>query len=123
MSNEEESVEQILPDALAWIDRERPRAGFFAWPDRQLAERGIARTFAEAARSEPGFPLRNIESYQPDPPDCVAEDVFGRRVALEVTELVDAEANARAKRDRSRFIVPDWDHAKFESHLHERLRA
>ena len=120
---DEEPIEQTIAQAADWIRRERPRAGFFAWPDRSLAEKGAAQTFAEAAESEPGFPLTKIQSKRRDPPDCTAYDAKGNYVAIEVTELVDADANALAKRDRSRVVLAPWNAEKFKERVSERLTA
>ena len=121
--SDEESLEHEIAGAVEWLNRERPRAGFFAWPERRLAEAGVARTFAEAARSVPGFPLTNVQSARRDPPDCTAQDARGHLVAIEVTELVDGEANALAKRDRSRVVLAAWDAAKLAARLRQLLNA
>jgi hypothetical protein len=123
MTEDDESVDHIIRRAGDWIHKERPRASFFAWPDRQLSERGIAEIFSHAVSGEPGFPLSKIRSAPKDPPDCLAIDAQGRSIALEVTELVDPNANAIAKHDRASYVVARWDGEKFAAHVRARLAA
>jgi hypothetical protein len=80
---------------LEKIRRVRKYASFFEWPDKKLKERSIVESLlnsmqlgGEAKYSEP------IPSPD-DPADCVVSDHDGRPVAVEVTELVSAEAIRR----------------------------
>ena len=86
----------MIADAAA---KQRPYAGFFDWPDRTVVEWGVATTLAETAGSDPSLQIRHVErrGQGNDPPDCEALDNSGRRIALEVTELVDGESIKRAK--------------------------
>lgn len=112
--DEDELVERVQ-DA---VRKQRPYAGFFHWPERAIAEWGIANAFSEAAASEEGFPLRELESKEPgeDPPDCEGIDAQGRRIAIEVTELVDGDAIARARRTGSN-VWSTWNEPKIRAVL------
>ena len=115
---------ELLRLLRAAVDRERPYAGFFDWPDRSVAEIGIASTFVAAAHGEVGFPLRDLRSRRlgEDPPDCEATDQTGARIALEVTELVDEEAIVRARRSGGNEWA-QWDAPKLIDAIQARLRA
>ncbi len=78
----------------------RGYADFFSWPDRSVAEWGIATTFAEAAPAEPGAPFGHIvpRGQGNDPPDCEAKDCHGRRIGIEITELVSQRAIEQVRR-------------------------
>jgi hypothetical protein len=121
--DDEEPIEREMAFAADYIARERPRAGFFAWPDRQMAEREVVKTFVKAATAEPGFPLRDVLSPAQDPPDCIGRDPAGRAVAVEVTELVDGESIAAAKHEPSRLPWPSWTAPRLLDGLRERLVA
>jgi len=72
-----------------------------------------------------------------DPPDCVAVLPDGRRIAIEVTELVDPKMRARharrRKAERSGVAPPegaagvldvaDWDASTIKERINERLNA
>jgi hypothetical protein len=70
-----------------------------SWPpDRGLEEYGVAQDFVSAASHEPGGPFSDLK-LRPrgeDPPDCEVRDAQGKRLALEVTELLDQDAVAAA---------------------------
>ena len=44
------------------VRNERPHAAFFDWPDREVAELGVAKAFSEAAVHEPGLPFQRLEA-------------------------------------------------------------
>lgn len=110
-----------IKQALA---KRRGYADFFAWDDKQVAEHGVVGTFFEVASAEPGAPFRNMMSRPAgrDPPDCEALDAQGRRLGIEVTELVDERAIQQSRHD-PRFWAATWDAGKLIQMLEERLRA
>ncbi len=94
---DEEEIGEFLRRAAA---KQRGYAGFFGWPEKDVAEWGVVQSLSEAAVSEPGFPLFSLTRRKPgqDPPDCEAVDSSGQRVAIEVTELVEPRAIEEVKR-------------------------
>ena len=106
------------------IGKQRPYAGFFQWPQREIAEWGVANLFSEVAATEPGLPFRDIEPREPgeDPPDSEAIDAQGRRIAIEVTELVDGDAIAESRRTGAN-IMADWDASRIQSRLDDLIRG
>lgn len=91
---------------LEKLRRARKYASFFEWPDKKLKERSVVDYLlcsmeleGEAEYSEP------IPSPD-DPPDCVVSDRDGRPVAVEVTELVSAEAIRRNQQGDD--VYRDW---------------
>ncbi len=116
--------DDLINELSEAVRQQRPYAGFFFWPNRPFAERGLVATFSEAAASEPGLPFRNIRSRAEgeDPPDCEAIDSHGRLIAIEVTELVDGTAIAEVRRT-GRNLVATWDSSRIRTRIEELLRT
>jgi hypothetical protein len=114
--------DDVIGELNRAVRNQRPYAGFFAWQDREVAEWGVAESFATAASAEPGFPLQNLRSRGAgnDPPDCEALDADGRSIAIEITELVDGDMIAAARRS-SRRQWRTWNETSFRVELQERL--
>jgi hypothetical protein len=114
------SIYERIKEALA---KRRGYADFFGWDDKQVAERGIVSQLLEEIVDEPAGPFRDLVSrgVGADPPDCEMRDMDGRRIGIEVTELVDEDAIRRSKRD-SRFLMAGWDQATLIARLEARIR-
>jgi hypothetical protein len=99
------------------IRRRRKYAGFFDWPNRRVKESAIVQRLSEAleAAGEPCFV--GVEPQESDPPDCVAIASDNRRIAVEVTELVDQKMAAEGQRRPGRHR--DWSSADAISRLQE----
>jgi hypothetical protein len=112
---DEDDLVEMVQDA---VRKQRPYASFFYWPVRAIAEWGIANAFSESAASEAGFPLRELQARQPgdDPPDCEGIDAEGRHIGIEVTELVDGDAIARARRTGDN-VWSTWDTPRIRAAL------
>jgi hypothetical protein len=92
----------------------------------------VAEDFVDAAASEPGGPFFSLKvrGRGEDPPDCELTSSDGRRLAVEITELVDRKTveavNEYIKRNPT---APrpggwvEWDSAKLIAALEERLAA
>lgn len=107
--------EEILAEMRAALVKARGYADHFGWAtDRDLEEWSVARLLIEALDKD-GLPsLTNLKrrGRPNDPPDCEALDFNGQRVAIEVTELVDADAIRKFK--ASRIHDPaEWTKDKF----------
>jgi len=91
---------------LEKLRRGRKYASFFEWPDRKLKERGVVdyllRSMELGGEVEYSEPIPSLD----DPPDCVVSDRDGRLVAVEVTELVSAEAIRRNQQGED--VYRDW---------------
>ena len=95
--------------------KSRGYAGFFEWStDRDLEEQGVAGHLAAAleANGAPSFSEIAIRGRGNDPPDLEAIDVNGKRVAIEVTELVDGKSIQAFKMGRH-YDWAEWDQVKF----------
>ena len=91
---------------FGYIERSLTRgyASFFEWPlDRNLAELGVVNYLVASMAADRQNLFANIQSRGRgnDPPDCEATDSQGRRVAIEVTELVDPKGIANSRRGAS----------------------
>jgi hypothetical protein len=120
MTPEEELVETVLEE----IKNRRPYASFFFSSDREVGEWGVTQTFLEFAQGEPGFPFGEPvnRGRGNDPPDCEVLDVDGRRIGIEVTELIDERAVAAAKQNGGvQWAL--WDVEKVRSAIQTRLTA
>ncbi len=75
--------------------RQSVRRGYathFEWPDKQIKELGVVKEWLRSMESRGEAAYSNPISALDDPPDCVVLDRGGRKVAVEVTELVSREA-------------------------------
>ena len=105
--------------------KSRGYASFFGWaPNRDLEEYGPVRelSLATAANGSPIFDQIQIRGRGNDPPDLEAKDPTGRRVAIEVTELVDGRAIQAFKAGQT-YDWAEWDRAKFLRELKCRLKS
>lgn len=82
--------------------RSRGYASYWEWaPDRQVEEIGVVRTLATFLTFTEGSVWRSIEPVANDPPDVLLTRADGRRIGVEVTELVSGEA-AKLHRHRKK---------------------
>jgi hypothetical protein len=121
MPIDDREVGRLLREAAR---RRRGHADFFSWPpDRDLEEAYVVGHLASSA-AESGRPLfqKILARGRPnDPPDVEAIDKEGRRVAIEVTELVDPDAIRAAKNGKPYW--PEWTAESFRSRIRELLQG
>lgn len=90
--DDETELLAILREAA---EKRRGYASFFGWSiNRDVEEWGVVQALAESLE-EDGllfFSGARSRGRPNDPPDCEALDSDGRRIAIEVTELVDCRA-------------------------------
>ena len=104
---------QMVSDLESILAKQRKYASFFEWPDRVIMETGIVRTLCDAMEraSERRFTGVRSGPHPNQAPDCVALNLRGRPVAIEVSELVSPEAirlNQKAKLPTDR-VYMDWE--------------
>ncbi|WP_233882034.1 hypothetical protein [Paraburkholderia flagellata] len=119
-SDDEKEIVALMRAARA---KSRGYADFFGWAtDRDLEEWGVVTTLAEslAAKGQLFFDDLAQRGRGNDPPDCEAVDANGRRIAIEVTELVDGRAIQAHKRGLV-YEWADWTQDGFISSLAERI--
>lgn len=80
--------------------KHRPHAGHFHSDTKAGSDLNVAEEFVECALPDDGAPFQSLRTCGTDPPDCEAIDSAGRRIAIEVTDLVDGNAIQHAKRGR-----------------------
>jgi hypothetical protein len=112
---------------FGYIERSQKRgyASFFEWPlDRNLAELGVVNYLLASMAAEQQEQFNQVKSRGRgnDPPDCEARDGDGQRVAIEVTELVDAQGIANYQAGRTDDWVI-WTREQFLAGIEERLAA
>ena len=93
MTPEEEN--EIAELMRAAREKARGYADHFGWAtDRDIEEWGVVNALSACLESENKSFFKNIKrrGRLNDPPDCEALDIDGRRIAIEVTELVDGKA-------------------------------
>jgi hypothetical protein len=123
-SDQQAEIARLLREAR---DRSRGYADFFLWStDRDLEEWGVATALAESMNLRGAPLLIDIKSRgrQNDPPDCEAKDRNAKRVAIEVTELVEGMAIHHHKKAMAAGVAPEWaewSREKFLSLLANRL--
>lgn len=112
--------DEIIAEALrAARDRSRGYASFFEWPiDRDLEEQGGAGYLAASldANGAPSFSEIAIRGRGNDPPDLEAIDSCGKRVAIEITELVDGKS-IQAFKAGQHYDWTQWYQGKFLNSL------
>jgi hypothetical protein len=106
-SNSETKVDEELETELNFvkrlrrviemIQRQRPHANFFAWPDRSpvgksVAECGTVSSLLESMELAGDRRFTRLRASRDAWPDCLLDDPGGREIAVEVTELVDSAA-------------------------------
>lgn len=88
----------------------RPHAGYYTWKgDRELEEDGVLADFVKAVNDQHGSILCDARhrGRENDPPDCEAVDNAGRRIGIEITELVHGPSIEVARRGDPE-IWKDW---------------
>jgi len=96
--------------AQEWAANVRAHAGYFSWElDRSIAESGVLDDFQTSLKRTAAlfFTQARHRGQGNDPPDCEAIDDAGRRIGIELTELVDP-VSAAAARARSHYDWKDW---------------
>lgn len=115
---------KIVQQMRAARESSRGYADFFGWSlDRDIEEWGVVHSLLESMESERSLLFHNVKirGRGNDPPDCEALDTKGRRVAIEVTELVDEVAIKRAK-SGAIYDWAEWDRTKFLTQIEKRLK-
>jgi hypothetical protein len=101
--------------------------------DRRLMEKTAAIEFANALRSKDAVDISDVTTSDVEPPDCFAQ-CNGRRVSIELTELVNSEilkkiSVARRKQERAistsreLFNEAQWTSQVLKSKIDERLNC
>ena len=116
-----EHIGRLIREAAA---RDRGYASFFDWPDRDQKEVGVVLSLFESLLAKEGLHYSKLRTRGQgnDPPDCEAAAPDGKRVGIEVTELVDPLGIRNAKAGR-RYEWSTWDKAKLESYVLSRIAA
>lgn len=92
---------------------------FLVWPRRRTAELGVVRDFMSALG--PSCDFHSPRSAAQDPPDVIAWSSARTPIAIEVTQLVDAETMQQRKRNPRQPEFVRWEHTTFVARLRERL--
>jgi hypothetical protein len=89
-----------VKELIEIVKRQRKHASFFEWPEKEIKEFGIVKCLFDSMKKKSGCPYYSLESFKDDPPDCIAKDVNGNKVAIEVSELVDLKSVRDAEHNR-----------------------
>jgi hypothetical protein len=94
--------------------RSRGYAEYWEWvPDRSRAELDAARVLHKFLVTAGEMVSGSLTVVRPDPPDVLLETVNGRRVGIEVTELLDRDAVKRHSDRKKRGDPPAFDTAQW----------
>lgn len=110
----DEQTEVVLA-MLAARAKARGYADFFGWAtDRDLEEINVVEMLFASMQADGALEMSGLRSRGRgnDPPDCEAIDLAGRRVAIEVTELVDGKV-IQAFKSGATDAVAQWDRNRF----------
>lgn len=125
MADDDEEIGKAIAKMQEACDRARGYADFFDYPpDRDVAEVGVLESFAESLASDRAgfFTTLQGRGRGNDPPDCEALNLAGERIAIEVTELVSAEA-IEATKASNVLYWREWDKLALLSRLKDALNA
>lgn len=125
MANGDEEIAKAIAQMQEACDRARGYADFFDYPpDRDIAEVGAVESLAESLASDGAEFFTDLQGRGRgnDPPDCEALNSAGERIAIEVTELVSAEA-IRATKSSNVVCWREWDEPALLSRLRDALNA
>ncbi len=115
--------------SLGAIPKDDPKLGEEPGHHREVQERDWVNNFAELLSAKFGREITEIQSNPDDPPDCFAEEE-GKKIGIEVTELVKGEIlhriaqNRYGKKDYSpseKFADEHWVHDDFVQRVQELL--
>lgn len=106
-----------------WIEliNKRGHSSIFATTNKtkKLVELSVAFEFSKSLQHEFSILLENITNNETDPPDCLAE-VDGRKIQIELVELIDRNAIEIAKKtggtahnDATQFSNTQWNSHRF----------
>lgn len=114
-TEDQDDLEEVARLLKRAVDKQRGLADFFDYPDRDVKEQGIAADAFAAA----GLPVEKLTSRgNEDPPDCEAI-LYGRRVGIELTELVDQEAIEKFKKTKFAYDWAEWTRDEFIGRLRQ----
>lgn len=121
---DDEEEREILAAIRESMKRARGYADYFGWAqNRDLEEWGVLQCLKESLEAEGRpfyYPTLKIRGRPNDPPDFEALDAEGRRVAIEVTELV-SEAAIQAHKAGAVYDFAVWDQDSFLNALTESI--
>jgi len=110
----DKTLRQILQD-------QRKYAHHFEWPDKQIKEKGVVQSLIEEMAKNGDFAWTDLR-IGPHPnkaPDCVARNLRGEAVGIEVTELVSGKAIEMTKTGENVFY--NWEPAEVVSEVQKRI--
>lgn len=89
-ADEEPDWEELVAKMREARSKSRGYATAWEWaPDRSLAEMGVVQALADYLTSVEGTSWASITAVSDDPPDALLLSAYGRRIGVEVTEIVD----------------------------------
>ncbi len=115
--------------SLGAVPKDDPEQGEEPGHHKKVKERAWVKDFAKSLLAEFGREITKIESNPDDPPDCFGEEE-GKKIGIEVTELVKGEILDRiaqkryGKRDYSpseQFMDEQWVHSDFIKRTQESI--
>ena len=116
-----------------WIEliNKRGHSSVFATTNKtkKLVELSIACEFSKSLQYEFSILLENITNCEADPPDCLAE-VNGRRIKIELVELIDESAIGIARKtgltahnDAKQFLATQWNSDRLIEEVNKTIDA
>lgn len=120
MDSDDAEIARLIKEAQK---RRRGYADFFSWPPNRDVEEANAVALLAAAMEKSGtrfFERVRGRGRGSDPPDVEAVDLSGRRVAFEVTELVEEDSIHAARRGNP-YAWAEWTPAKLQARVQHLL--
>ena len=89
-----------VKELIEIIKRQRKHANFFEWPQKEVKELAIVKLLFESMQKKGLCIYNDPVSFKYDPPDCIAKDIDGNSIAIEVSELVDFKTVCDAEHNK-----------------------
>ena len=89
-----------IKELIETIKRQRKHANFFEWPQKEVKELDIVKLLFESMQKKGMCSYHDPVSFKYDPPDCIAKDIDGNAIAIEVCELVDFKTVCDAEHNK-----------------------
>ena len=100
--------------------RMRKYASFFEWSDKPTKEIGVVEELLISLNKELGLGLHSLQSFNPDPPDCICLNTYDQLVAIEVVEVVCQEAVRLNAKGNDVYRL--WGRGELAPHIEQLLK-
>jgi len=119
--------EDVLALLESAVDDQKCNRTYWCWSDKPIKELGVARELIEAQREKEGLCWIRPRSLKPNPesnaaPDCIGADLQNRRIAFEITELVDQTTLENNIKIERAYEIKEWSEEAVKAKIASQLK-